>query len=189
MNIKKLVLFSGLAIATIPLVLHSCKKDSTDSTTTTTTATTSTTATTATTGTTTGSGSFVYNNITSAALDGSCNFGQMELTITGFLVTPTYQYTLTMLFPDSAPAPGTYTAVFAGVGTDALNHNNCRANLEVLNLTNNVPQLLKAADGEQFTLTSTGPNKYAVSFGSNKFTIVSGSTATRYCSATSFGCK
>ncbi|MES2779792.1 MAG: hypothetical protein V4651_07815, partial [Bacteroidota bacterium] len=103
MNIRKIALFSGLAIATIPLVLHSCKKDSTDSTTT----TTSTTATTATTSTTTAPvGSFIYNNTTNPQLEGTCNFSNTELTVTGLLETTNFHYTLTMLFLGEAPTPG-----------------------------------------------------------------------------------
>lgn len=184
MNFKKLLLLSSLALATIPFVLHSCKKDSTDSSNTTTTTTSST----STTSTTSSTESFVFNGITMPALMGNCDFGFMDFTVTG---TQTYQgisYTLTMLFPDSAPASGVYTAVFAGAGTSALAPTNCRANLEVLNTNNNITQLLKAADGEKFTLTELSKGKYTVSFGSNKFTIVSGSSATRYASATAFGC-
>ncbi len=94
-----------------------------------------------------------------------------------------------MLFLGEAPTPGEYTAKFAGSGTDELTATDCRANLEVLNKTTNVTQILKAADGEIFTLTSPSPGKYLVSFPTRKFTIVSGSTATRYASATEFGCK
>ncbi|AMS26556.1 hypothetical protein AEM51_05485 [Bacteroidetes bacterium UKL13-3] len=187
MNFKKLLLVSSLALATIPFVLHSCKKDSTDSSNTTTTSS-STTSSTSTTSTTSSTESFVFNGITMPALMGNCDFGFMDFTVTGTQTNQGISYTLTMLFPDSAPASGVYTAVFAGAGTSALAPTNCRANLEVLNTNNNITQLLKAADGEKFTLTELSKGKYTVSFGSNKFTIVSGSSATRYASATAFGC-
>lgn len=184
MNIKKLLFVSSLALASIPLVLHSCKKDSTDSSNTSTT-TTSTTSTT----TTSTTESFVYNGSTMPALEGTCEFGFLDLTITGSVNHGGSTYTLTMLFPDSTPASGVYTAVFAGVGTSALSPTNCRANLDIINNSNGVKSSLKAADGEKFTLQELGVGKYTVSFGNTKFTIISGSTATRYASATAFGCK
>lgn len=123
------------------------------------------------------------------ALAGSCNKGSNDFEVTGTITYGDSIYDLIVSFGSNAPTPGTYKTVYTGSSTIGLTGMECRLEMTLTRPSDNFTQLLKASMNQNITVTSSGADKYKVSFGNTNFAILPGGTALRVVSATDFGCE
>jgi hypothetical protein len=126
------------------------------------------------------------------ALMGSCNEGAADYEVTGTVTSGDTIYTVIISFGSNAPAAGNYTTVYTGSGSAGLTAGQCRIELDLMRISDNWTQLLRAKANASVTLTTAGANKYKASFGTTDFVIQlsgGGGSAVRTASSTPFGCE
>lgn len=123
------------------------------------------------------------------ALMGSCNKGAGDFEVQGTITQGDSIYDLIVSFGSDILTPGTYTTVYTGSSTAGLTGTQCRMEITLMRPSDNFTQQLKAAMNQSITVTTSGTDKYKVSFSNINFSIMPGGTATRVVSATSFGCE
>lgn len=124
-----------------------------------------------------------------AALTGACNKGATDFEVTGTVTSGDSVYNLIVSFGTNQPTPGTFKTVYTGSSTVGLTATQCRMEMELIRTSDGFTQSLKASMNQDVVVSSTGTDKFKVSFGNINFAILPSGTATRVVSATAFGCE
>jgi hypothetical protein len=120
---------------------------------------------------------------------GSCNKGMSDFEVQGTITQGDSIYDLIVSFGTNQPVAGTYKTVYNGSSSAGLTGMQCRMEMTLTRISDGFIQPLKATVNQDVIVTTTGTDKYKVSFSNVTFGIQPGGTATRVVSATSFGCE